>query len=135
MAGLPDKQKGNLWRGQPGVFKEKMRDLVFKNLTSNDRKRKIIASHEISDKEGVRSIIRRHFVCIVREVKDTSAQRPEPYLYVLKKHDSKGQQEKFFCKIKGSIYAVNQERLFLIVFMHSLNINLTAIPSDLGLTI
>lgn len=106
-----------------------MRDLLYKNLTSSDRKRKVIASCEISDKEGVRSVIQRHFICIVREVETTGVERPEPYLYVLKKHDSKGQQEKFFCKVKGSIYAVNQGKLFLILFMHSLNIHLVATPS------
>ena len=108
-----------------------MRDLLFRNLTSQDKKRKIIASLEIADKEGVRSVIQRHFVCVVREIKDNKIERPLPYLYVLKEHNNKEQREKFFCKIKGSICAVNKERLFLVLFMHSLKICLTAMPQDL----
>jgi len=108
-----------------------MRDLLFKNLTSQDRKRKIIASSEIVDKQGVRSIIHRHFICIVKEIKGDQIKRPLPYLYVLKEHNTKEQREKFFCRLKGSIYAVNDGRLFVIFFMHSLKIHLTAIPQDL----
>ncbi len=109
-----------------------MRDLLFKNLTSNDRRRKVISSSEITDKEGVRSIIRRHFVCMVKEVKDEGMDKPAPYLYVLKEHNSKEHKEKFFCKIKGSVCAINQGRLFLIVFMHSLRIDLLSAPPNVG---
>ncbi len=109
-----------------------MRDLLFKNLTSRDKKRKVIASSEIVDKQGVRSVIHRHFICIVKEVKDSQIKRPLPYLYVLKEHNTKEQKEKFLCRLKGSIYAVNNGRLFLILFMHSLKINLAAISQDLA---
>ena len=109
-----------------------MRDLLFKNLTSYDKKRKIITSSEIIDNQGVRSIIHRHFVCIVKEIKDNRLQRPLPYLYVLKEHNNREQKEKFFCRIKGSICAINRGRLFLILFMHSLKINLIAAPQDIA---
>lgn len=108
-----------------------MRDLLFKNLTSTDGKRRIIASSEIIDKQGIRSIIRRHFVCVVREIKDNKMEKPLPYLYVFKERDTREQTEKFFCRLKGSVYAVGNGKLYLILFMHSLKINLVAIPQDL----
>ena len=108
-----------------------MRDLLFKNLTSDDKKRKIIASSEIVDKAGVRSEIRRHFICVVKEIKNNKVERPQPYLYVLKEHSNREQKEKFFCRMKGSVFAVSQGRLFLILFMHSLKISLKAISQDL----
>jgi len=104
-----------------------MRDLLFKNLTSQDKKRRIISSSEIVDKEGVRSIVRRHFVCIAREVQEKELERPEPYLYVLKERKTKEHKERFFCRMKGSLFAINNGKLYLIVFMHSLRINLEAI--------
>ncbi len=107
-----------------------MRDLVFKNLTSDDKRRRVIISSEIADKQGVRSVIHRHFICLIKELKDSTPERPMPYLYVLKEHNNKEQREKFFCKIKGSICAVNKGRLFLILFMHSLKICLIALPQD-----
>lgn len=107
-----------------------MRDLLFKNLTSTDGKRKIIASSEIVDKQGVRSIIRRHFVCMVKKVKSNLADRPLPYLYVLKERNTQEHRERFFCRLKGSIYVISNHRIFLIIFMHSLRINLMGIPED-----
>ncbi len=107
-----------------------MRDLLFKNLTSSDRKKRIISSSEIVDRQGMRSIIHRHFACIVKEIQGNALEKPLPYLYVLKEHNAKEQKEKFFCRIKGSIYAVANGKLFLILFMHSLKINLNAMPQD-----
>ncbi len=103
-----------------------MRDLLFKNLTSDDKRRRIITSSEVVEKEGVRSVINRHFVCMVKEIKDNKVERQEPYVHVLKEHNSREQKERFFCKIKGSVCAVNSGKLFLILFVHSLKISLIA---------
>lgn len=108
-----------------------MRDIFFKNRTSADNKRKIIASSEISDTQGVHSVIRRHFVYIVKEVKgDSQIERPQPWVHILKERNTKEHRERFVCRLKGSMYALNNKKLFLVVFMHSLSINLTAIPAQ-----
>ena len=116
-----------------------MRDLLFKNLTSSDKRKRILTSSEIVDKQGVRSIIHRHLVCIIKEInplannnqiKDERRERPLPSLYVLKEHNNKEQKEKFLCRIKGSMYVISNGRLFFIRFMHSLKINLISIAQD-----
>lgn len=104
-----------------------MRDLVYKNLTSGDKKRKIVASSEIIDRQGIHSVVRRHFICIIKEVKDNKVDNTVPYVYVLKKRDTKEHREEFFCRIKGSVFAVSNGRLFMILFMHSLKINLSSL--------
>jgi hypothetical protein len=104
-----------------------MRDLLYKNLTSADRSRRVIASSEITDKEGVHSVVRRHFACMVRQVENAEVAKPAPYLYVLKERNTLEKRERFFCKIKGSMLAVNKDKYFLVVFVHTLNIQLTAI--------
>ena len=103
-----------------------MRDLLYKNLTSADRGRKIIASSEVADKEGVHSVVRRHFAYIVKQVPSSDIEKPKSYLYVLKERNSKQKREYFFCKIKGSIVAVNEGKLLLISFVHTLRVELTA---------
>jgi len=108
-----------------------MRDLLFKNLTSTDKKRKIISTSEVVDKEGIHSVIHRHFICMLKEVEGNKVSQPAPSVYVIKEHNTKEQKEKFFCKIKGSMYAMNDKKLFLIFFVHSLKINL--IPSTQNL--
>lgn len=111
-----------------------MRDLLFKNLTSSDHKKRIICSSEVTDKQGVHSVIRRHFICMVKEIDKQGAgmDKPQPYLYVLKEKDTKEQKQKFFCKVKGSICAVSGDRLFLVVFMHSLRIDLASAPQNVN---
>jgi len=108
-----------------------MRDLLFKNLTSNDKKRKIISSSEVVDKEGIHSVIHRHFVCMVKEVEGNKVSQPVPSVHVIKEHNTKEQKERFFCKIKGSMYALNNKKLFLVLFVHSLKINLNAAQQNL----
>jgi len=107
-----------------------MRDLLFKNLTSNDKRRRIIASSEVTQKEGVRTVIHRHFVSILKEVREDQVRKPLSYIYVLRTRNSKEQKERFFCRIKGSMYMVNNGKLYLVLFMHSLKISLIATVQD-----
>lgn len=107
-----------------------MRDLVFKNIACPEKKRRIIATSEVADNQGVRSIIRRHFICIVREIKDYNRPEPSPYLYILKERNTNEHKERFFCKIKGNACAVIEDRIFLILFTHSLSISLARLPAD-----
>ncbi|MFH0827042.1 MAG: hypothetical protein V1923_04050 [Candidatus Omnitrophota bacterium] len=108
-----------------------MRDVLYKNLTSDDKRKRMMSSSETVDKEGIRSIIKRHFICMLKEVENEELQPPTPYLYVLKVRNTKEQKEKFFCRIKGSLFAIKEGKLYMILFMHSLKIDLTASPSDL----
>jgi hypothetical protein len=103
-----------------------MRDLLYKNLTSPDRKRRVIASSEISDKEGVHSVVRRHFFCMIKQVDKADVQKPAPYLYVLKERNTPERREHFFCKVKGSLLAVNNGKFYIVFFSHTLSIQLTA---------
>ena len=103
-----------------------MRDLLYKNLTFPNRGRKIIASSEVADKEGVHSVVHRHFTYIVKPVKNSDEIKTQPYLYVLKERNTKQKREHFFCKMKGSILAVNQGKLMHISFLHTLNVQLTS---------
>ncbi|MBU0503745.1 MAG: hypothetical protein ABH882_02970 [Candidatus Omnitrophota bacterium] len=109
-----------------------MRDLLYKNLTSLDKKKRIIASSETLDKEGLRRVIHRHFVYMVKEAKQQDNSKPTPYVYVLKERNNAQQKEKFFCRIKGSMYLTQDNKLYLIVFMHSLKISLEAMPNPVS---
>ncbi|MDD5098015.1 MAG: hypothetical protein PHU59_05995 [Candidatus Omnitrophica bacterium] len=102
-----------------------MRNLLYKNLTSPDRTQRIITSSEITNKEGVHSVVRRHFACRIKQIDSLDVSKPAPYLYVVKERNTKQKREHFFCKLKGSILTVSQEKIFLVTFIHTLNIELT----------
>lgn len=101
-----------------------MRDLVFKNLTSNRRKRRILSTSEVIEQNGVLTKVKRNFIYIVKNVQEAKNNTLLPRLYVLKHKDSRRDKEKFFCRIKGSLYTVNKDKLFFVIFSHSLTINL-----------
>jgi len=109
-----------------------MRDLLYKNLTSTDRTRKVITSSEITDKQGVHSVVRRHFACRIKQIDSLEAPNPSPYLYVIKERNTKQKREHFFCKLKGNVLTKNNEKLFLVTFVHTLNIELTASDNKLS---
>lgn len=100
-----------------------MRDLIFKNLTSTDRSRRVICSSETLDKQGMRTIIRKHFVYKVMEIDDAPKQKPIPQVFVFRVCNHLKQQERFFCRMKASLYAKSKGRIFLILFGHSLKID------------
>lgn len=103
-----------------------MRNLLYKNLSCPKRGRKIITSAETADKEGVHSVVRRHFAYIVKPITSPEVNKPEPYLYVLKQRNTLLKREHFFCKVKGSVLAQNEGKFYLIIFVHTLNVELTA---------
>jgi hypothetical protein len=107
-----------------------MRDLVFKNLTSSDRKRRVIVSAETAESPGMRTETVRHFICLVKEIMpDKAMSRPLPYLYVRRERNSREHKQRFFCRIKGSVCIIMNNRGYLIYFAHSLKINLKAVPT------
>ena len=66
--------------------------------------------------------VRRHLVCKVIEINGSPQGRPAPQLYVCRSQDRRHKQEGFFCRLKASVYAKIQDRLYLIHFGHSLKI-------------
>jgi len=109
-----------------------MRDLLFRNLTSIERKRRILTSSEVFDKSGIRTVVRRHFIYIVKESPaDVQPGKQPSYMFIRKESNSKEKTERFFCRIKNSVYAVLDGKIYLINFTHSLKICLTAIPEVL----
>ncbi|MFH1191745.1 MAG: hypothetical protein V1670_06075 [Candidatus Omnitrophota bacterium] len=78
------------------------------------------------DKEGVHSVVRRHFTYIIKQIATPEVIPDGSYLYVIKVRDTQQKREHFFCKLKGSVLTINKGRLFLISFVHTLNIELTA---------
>lgn len=117
------------------IFREeggRMRDLLFKNLTSIDNRRKILSSSEIVDKEGIRTVVHRHFVYFVREVAEPPETLEPPYLAVLKERNTKLHYERFYCRMKGSMLVKRDGKTFKINFMHSLKICLNTIGDGMA---
>ncbi len=106
-----------------------MRDIVLKNLTSVNKKRRIMSSSEVINQNGVETRINRNFIYRVSE-KDRleNDNVPVPKIYIYKNCDTKNHKSKFSYKVKGSIYLINEEKVYLVNYIHSFRLDLT--PSN-----
>ena len=103
-----------------------MRNILFKNITSQDRRQRVLASSEFMDQKGIRSCIHRHLVCRIEDMTTADYVLPRPDLYVIRKQDTRFRLEHFYCRIKGQTYLAINEKVYLVAFIHSLRIELTA---------
>jgi len=102
-----------------------MRDLLYKNLTSDDKRRKIIRSSEVSDDQGIRSVIHRHFIWMIKEIDPArTKEKPATSIYVVKEKINRECKQRFICRLKGSLYMVSGEKTYLVTYIHSLKIHL-----------
>ncbi|MBU1871565.1 MAG: hypothetical protein KKH80_02055 [Candidatus Omnitrophica bacterium] len=102
-----------------------MSDLIFKNLTSHDHKRRTVSRREVVDKEGVKTIIRRRLIYKIIEVNaDNLAKQPDAQVYIQRKRNNSQQKESYFCRMKSNIYAKSNGKTFLIMFGHSFKVDL-----------
>lgn len=119
------KPVARLPKGEIGLRREsKMRELLLKNLTSLNRRRKILSLSEVFSKDGVLTRVNRSFIYLVREVPQPSHLAEKPEFFIFKIHDSKLRQESFLLKIKGNFYVSCKQKIYLINYCHSLRIAL-----------
>jgi len=113
-----------------------MRELIFKNLTSENKRRKDLYISETLDKDGVRTITRRHSVYIIgnrnkvkdeKELMQHKTQNPinttSRHVFIFKKRDTKLKKDSFICDVVGKFYAVVKNDLYSVAFKHSFEID------------
>ena len=113
-----------------------MRELLFKNLTSQDHRKRDIFVEEIREKDGVLAKTTRRCLYFIRETipinspADFKKIAEEKYnkgehkrhFYVLKERDTKSGVDKLLCKVAGTFYAMVNDYLYCIVFIHTFKI-------------
>ena len=113
-----------------------MRELTFKNLTSQNKKRKDLYISETIDRDGVRTITRRHSVYIIanhtkiknpKRLTQYKTKPPEDstkrHVFIFKKRDTKLKRDTFVCDVVGKFYAVVKSEIYSIAFKHSFEID------------
>ncbi|MFH1478852.1 MAG: hypothetical protein ABIG92_03645 [Candidatus Omnitrophota bacterium] len=112
-----------------------MRELVYKNLTSIDKKRRDLYISEIVERDGVKTITKRHSlyvigkgsrvdkVCSASGVLDMPKNINKRHVFIFKKHDTIAKKDTFVCDVVGKFYAVVKDELYPITFKHSFEID------------
>jgi hypothetical protein len=108
-----------------------MRDMMFKNLTSIDKKKRVLWASETINEDGILTKIHKYLIYIVKEVKkEEVCDTDKPEIYVIKCRNTRDKTEKFQIKMKGGIYCISKERCFFVNFCHTLKIDLCKAPEE-----
>jgi hypothetical protein len=102
-----------------------MRELVFKNLTSGNKKRKDLYISETIEKNGLKTVMRRHSSYLIGNSgnvdKGTSANNK--HVFISRKRDTKLGKSAFVYDVVGKFYTIINEEVYPVTFKHSLEIN------------
>ena len=114
-----------------------MREVVYKNLTSSNSRKKDIFLREIFEKDGVVARTERRCFYYIKDIihledpndlqKWLNAQKKPETLtkrqfYVYKEHSDSLGEDRLLCKILGTFYAVVDQCVYTVVFLHSFRV-------------
>ncbi|MEW6008040.1 MAG: hypothetical protein AB1629_00155 [Candidatus Omnitrophota bacterium] len=103
-----------------------LKEIVFKNAYSCDRKRRIFCTSIINKKDNFIAKTERKYVYIIKKLNrlDSAIVMPSQ-IYIRNKQDSFLPWRKYTYLIKGSFLAGSRGVTFLIKFAHSLHIEIS----------
>lgn len=119
-----------------------MRELLFKDITSENKKRKDLYVCETFDKNGVTTTAKRHSTYIIgtcskfssldellewrKTVGPTTGKR---HVFIIKKRDTKLNKDMFICDVIGKFYAVTGCNIYSVAFKHSFEVDFLYMPT------
>ena len=113
-----------------------MRELLFKNITSDNKKRKDLYVSETVEKNGITTTSQRHSTYIIGSCNKFNT--PEQllqwkkavvpnvnkrHIFIIKKRDTQRNKDIFICDVVGRFYAVSGCDIYSIAFKHSFEID------------
>jgi len=118
-----------------------MRELLFKNMTTWENNKRDIFVQETVEKDGILAKTTRrclYFIKEKRHVKNPddlkkiaelqlSDEYSKRHFHVLKERDSTKGVDRLMCKVAGTFYAMIDDYLYCIVFVHTFKISFCAV--------
>ncbi len=115
-----------------------MREVIYKNLTSLAQRKKDIFLKEIFEKNGVIAKTEKRCFYFIKEIKKLGKSEDLEkwiklqndnkavdgrHFYILKRHDDENGEDRLVCKIAGTFYAVTDNSVYTIAFLHSFKVS------------
>ena len=113
-----------------------MRELLFKNLTSEDKRRKDLFISETVENNGVKTVTQRHSIYIINDHNKFNNQKEliqwqnkaplnnnNRHIFIFKKRDTRSKKDSFICDVVGRFYAVLKNDVYSIAFKHSFEVD------------
>lgn len=114
-----------------------MREILFKELTSGNLRKKDTVLREAFEKDGIQAKTERrcfYFIKDIMQAQDAnglqewfnSQKNPETQekrqFHIMKEHNDVIGEDKVICKISGTFYAVFNNTVYSIGFLHSFKV-------------
>ena len=114
-----------------------MREVLYKSLTSLNSRKKDISLREVFEKDGVTAKTERRCFYFIKDVSHLDDQQDlqkwlnlqnqtglvnKRHFYIMKEHKDDLGEDKLVCKIAGTFYAVVDQSVYTIAFLHSFKV-------------
>lgn len=115
-----------------------MREVLFKNLTTANPRKKDIVLKEAFEKDGVSAKTERRCFYFIKNITQLEADNDlqswldsqgnmgminKRHFHIMKEHNDKIGKDKVICKIGGTFYAVVNKCIYTIAFLHSFKVS------------
>lgn len=115
-----------------------MREVIFRELTSIESRKKNIFLKEIFEKDGIVARTERRSFYFIKEVrslnaeedigvwlnsKDAACSLNKRQFHIFKEHSDTLGEDKVICKISGVFYAVVDRKVYTIAFLNSFKVS------------
>jgi hypothetical protein len=117
-----------------------MREVVFKNMVSSNSRVKNIFLKEMFERDGVVARTERRCFYYIKEVtpirevhdlekwvdhKNSVEPMGKRQFHIVKAHSDVSAEDKLICKIMGTFYAIVNNKVYTIAFLHSFKVRFT----------
>ena len=114
-----------------------MREVVFKNLTSVNARKKDTFLQEVFEKDGVVAKTERRCFYYIKDILHLEKQEDlqkwidsqggsgavtKRQFYIFREHKDKSGEDRLLCKILGTFYVIVDSIVYTIAFLHSFRV-------------
>lgn len=114
-----------------------MREVIYKNLTSLNSRKKDIFLQEVFEKDGVTAKTERRCLYFIKDIIHLDApddvqkwmakqgelgMMNKRQFYIFKRHNDSPGEDRLICKILGNFYAIIDNSVYIIAFLQSFKI-------------
>ena len=114
-----------------------MREVVYRNLTSLNSRKKDIFLQEVFERDGVTAKTERRCLYFVKDIihldapsdlqkwltkQSESGTINKRQFYILKQHSDSPGEDKLLCKILGNFYAIVGNSIYIMAFLQSFKV-------------
>ena len=116
-----------------------MRELIFKNLTQVESKKRDVSVEEIVERNGLVSSTKKRSLYFIRGSHKIESQKDlqewmqkrkvdnaknKKFFHILRNYSDKRKADKLMCKMRGSFYIISDDLVYNIVFVHTIKVKM-----------